>query len=103
VPCHVREGERVSCSGQLGAGQSDATGRCRGRFGLVSLMACAEGPQACLMARFQRLSRSPPSCPSYYGHGSIARESNGLEPGSSTHCLVGLGAEVERSGALIGG
>jgi hypothetical protein len=56
-----------------------------------------------LVAWLQGLSRPPPSRPSYHGHGSIARESDGLEPGSSTHCLVGLGAEVERSGALVGG
>jgi hypothetical protein len=93
----------VRVHGQLGAGQSDATGQRMGRLGLVCLVACAERSQACLMARFQRLARSPPSCPSYHGHGSIVRESDGLEPGSSTHCLVGLGAEVERSGALVGG
>jgi hypothetical protein len=87
----------------VGAGQSDATGRCRGRLGLASLVAYTEGSQACLMAHFQRLARFPPSYPSYHGHRSIARESDGLESGSSTHCLVGLGAEVERSGALIGG
>jgi hypothetical protein len=40
----------VRVHGQLGAGQSDATGHRRGSLGLVCLVACAEGSQACVMA-----------------------------------------------------
>jgi hypothetical protein len=40
----------------VGAGQSDVTGRCRGRLGLVSLVAYTEGSQAYLMAHFQKLA-----------------------------------------------
>jgi hypothetical protein len=66
-----------------GAGQSDAIGQCRGRLGLVSLVAYTEGSQACLMAHFQRLAQPPPSCPSYHGHGETWDREGGLALGAS--------------------
>jgi hypothetical protein len=93
----------VCVHGQLGAGQSDATGQHRGRLGLVCLVACAEGSQACVMAQLQGLSWSPPCVPSYLG----AQEREGKERARGGLArATGLwrrGAVLERAAAAIGG
>jgi hypothetical protein len=89
----------VRVHGQLDAGQSDATGQRRGRLGLVCLVECAEGSQACVMARCQGLNRATPSCPSYHGH---RKDETGREgPGSSPDSL--RGGVVQLKWRVIGG
>jgi hypothetical protein len=86
-----RRGVQVLVGSEHGARPKDSGRRserrdravCRGRLGLISLVAYTEGSQACLMAHFQRLARPPPSCPSYHGHGETWDREGGLALGAS--------------------
>jgi hypothetical protein len=93
-----RLGTRCASNGQLGAGQSDATGQRRGTIGIGTLQVGREESKACLMARCQGLNRSTPSCPSYHGHRKDERGSEG--PGSSPDSL--RGGVVQQKWGVIG-
>jgi hypothetical protein len=93
----------VRVHGQLGAGQSDATRRRRGRSGLVSLIACTEGSQACLLAWLQGLGRSTLLRSSYHGHRRTwDRERAGSSVAQASE-VWGRAAELEGGAALVGG